>query len=376
MKNRLYVFPLARYMLLGITLFLIILMIKGGAEDYSYLNTLEARLPNDPVRVYEELCVYQDKYKFKSNNEQSYFWLLLYKSKKGNNLQLPPDSTLINLANRCGERGDMLLYIDCIRLLGDISLERNEIESALGYYNDALLSERALYLTVEKKRSIEHLFGLFAIIISSAFFVCYLVISRKYQTELERKRRMQLFVQKKYESSKQYIDDNLKVIDLLTERLNSTSNLLKQQDAELMQLQRNNLEIKNKEQEIKRNRISTSLSLIEKSEQAAKFYKASSNSKVVITKDDWAKYSELISNEFPLLMEKLNLISNLTSTERKVCLLMLLDDIGTLEMSTILKLKSSSISSAKKDLYEKLTGLKGSAKNLSQEIINIITFPL
>lgn len=194
MKNRLYVFPLARYMLLGITLSLIILMIKGGAEDYSYLNTLEARLPNDPVRVYEELCVYQDKYKFKSNNEQSYFWLLLYKSKKENNLLLPPDSTLINLANR--------------------------------------------------------------------------------------------------------------------------------------------------------------------------------------TKDDWAKYSELISNEFPLLMEKLSLISNLTSTERKVCLLMLLDNIGTLEMSTILKLKSSSISSAKKDLYEKLTGLKGSAKNLSQEIINIIAFPL
>lgn len=48
-------------------------------------------------------------------------------------------------------------------------------------------------------------------------------------------------------------------------------------------------------------------------------------------------------------------------------------DVGTLEMASIVRLGTSSISNAKKSLYEKLTGLKGSAKDLSQEIINVIS---
>lgn len=65
----------------------------------------------------------------------------------------------------------------------------------------------------------------------------------------------------------------------------------------------------------------------------------------------------------------------INDTERKVVLLVLLD-MGTLEMSSVTGLKTSTISSAKRTAYEKLSGMAGSAKDLSKEIINIIAISL
>jgi DNA-binding NarL/FixJ family response regulator len=63
--------------------------------------------------------------------------------------------------------------------------------------------------------------------------------------------------------------------------------------------------------------------------------------------------------------------AKVTQTERRVCLLVLLG-WGTLEISNVLGLKQSSVSSAKKELYRKITGADGSARVLKDEIVKRI----
>lgn len=200
--------------------------------------------------------------------------------------------------------------------------------------------------------------------------------SSRYKQRMEDKNsRLQAFLRRKYEISKQYIDDNEKIISELTQQLNDTSIMMRQKELDYMELQKQSLELKNEESKLTNVRISTSLALIRQSECAMRFCGATTDRRILLTKVDWRKLSELVLQEFPLLMKKIDMTPAINDTERKVVLLVLLD-MGTLEMSSVTGLKTSTISSAKKTAYEKLSGMAGSARDLSKEIINIIAISL
>lgn len=168
----------------------------------------------------------------------------------------------------------------------------------------------------------------------------HLLVRKK--AELARCYRMQAFVQRKYESVRHRYE---------------------------------NPEMQDKNLQIRQEQMLASLTSIRHSACAERFGKAATDGRVRLSKEDWTVLSELVAKEFPILMCRLEQIPHLTSTERKVALLMLLD-MGTLEMSTVIGLQKSGISNAKKSLYEKLTGQKGGAKDLSKEIFNILRLSL
>lgn len=199
--------------------------------------------------------------------------------------------------------------------------------------------------------------------------------SRYKQRTEDKNHRLQAFLRRKYEISRQYVDDNEKMISKLTQQLNNASKMMRQKELDYMELQKQSLELKNEGSKLANVRISTSLALIRQSECAMRFCKAATDKRISLSKADWHKLSELVLQEFPLLMQKIDMNPAINDTERKVVLLALLD-MGTLELSSVTGLKTSTISSAKRTAYEKLSGMAGSTKDLSKEIINIIATSL
>lgn len=103
-----------------------------------------------------------------------------------------------------------------------------------------------------------------------------------------------------------------------------------------------------------------------------RFRKSATDRRVHITSKDWSALTEQFSQQLPQLIALLQSNQTVTLSERRVCLLTLLD-MGTLETASILGLQNSSVSSAKKTLIEKLTGDgSASAKDLKTKIISLI----
>lgn len=358
---------------MGLTLFLIVLLLSDNSRNCLHLKTQESRLSSEPAAVYKELCAYPKAHELSDGYEEAYYHLLLYRAIAENDWTLlPPDSVIVQRGIACKQRAELSLYAGYLNLLGDIHWKRGKGEAAISFYQQSIAAGRASCRSMEKAQNRKRVFYLLAVTAVGIFAAIFGGLSYRKNMELARKARARLFLQKKYENSRQYVESNLKTIASLTEQLESLSHETAMKEIHYLQMQRENLGIRNKEQEIKKSRISTSLLLIRKSDCAGKFYKAAVDGRILLTKKNWDELAQLATHEFPVLMNRLEQISHITPTERKVCLLMLLD-VGTLEMASIVRLGTSSVSNAKKSLYEKLTGLKGSAKDLSQEIINIIS---
>lgn len=255
---------------------------------------------------------------------------------------------------------------------GDCQLE---LQSMVADYKQKIVALRKTNREMQKQLSISNSLILLLLIIVTILSFNFSKSFSHRKREEDKNSKLKAFLRRKYEISRQYIDDNEKTIAELTRQLNDVSKMVKQKELDYIKLQKQSLELKNEENKLANVRISTSLALIRQSECAMRFSKAITDGRVSLSKLDWQKLSEIVLQEFPLLMQKIDMNPAINDTEKKVVLLVLLD-MGTLEMSTIIGLKNSTISSAKKTAYEKLSGMEGSAKDLSREIINIIAITL
>ena len=119
------------------------------------------------------------------------------------------------------------------------------------------------------------------------------------------------------------------------------------------------------------NDFAVAIALVCSSAVYEKLIKVSRDCKMSMMQEDWVEFEKEFTNNIPSLMSILIQNAKVTQTERRVCLLVLLG-WGTLEISNVLGLKQSSVSSAKKELYRKITGADGSARLLKDEIVKRI----
>lgn len=109
-----------RYALLGLTLFLIVLLLSDNSRNCLYLKTLESRLSSEPAAVYKELCAYPKAHGLSDEYEEAYYHLLLYRAIAENDWTLlPPDSVIVQQGIACKQREELSLYAGYLNLLGD-----------------------------------------------------------------------------------------------------------------------------------------------------------------------------------------------------------------------------------------------------------------
>lgn len=118
--------------------------------------------------------------------------------------------------------------------------------------------------------------------------------------------------------------------------------------------------------------ISLAISAIASSDIIERMKCAATDRRMRISEKDWNMLTEHFSHQLPQLIVLLQTSGSITSNERRICMLTLMD-IGTLEIGAILNLQSSSVSSAKKSLLTKLTNeSSASAKDLKTKIISLL----
>lgn len=353
-----------RYVLLGITCLMILLVGKICFSVDPSLPLLEKEMQNDPCTVYHKLCKYWDVTELKNEADVLYRQYLRHSAKSRCEGSLISDSLVRVLIHRCDSLGETAISARYRKLMGESLMQRQVYPEAIIYYEQAYSMLQAELAKIKQKEEKEFMFYWGGLIILSFCLVGCLWSHFLHRTQFSRVQKQKTLWQRKYESRQSDMEASLNTIMELTQQLEKKTqecNKLKDNQSD--------------EQEAKKNRVSASLVLLRHSEYTVKFYKAAVDARVKLNKEDWECLIELIRNEFPFLLDKLYQTPKVTDTERRICLLMLLG-LGTLEISNLLGLKTSSISSAKKSLFEKLTGTQGSAKELSQEIMNIIYYSL
>ena len=367
--------PFGRYVLLGggVLCLILLLRVLFNADRISF-RTLEERLSDAPCEVLRELGNHGGVSE-SLNEADSLYANYLYNAAR---LQCEGsvevgDSVVLSWATRCDSLKLSLLYSRYLKLAGDMYRQKGKLQHAMQCYDSVYARQSeaiaGLQRSLERERVV---YGSLMILLVSCLLGCCKVYVQNRNTIL-RERKKWAFFQHKYNCSKVKEEVGQEIVRMLTEQLETiTGNAAHSENSGQLPEGAN---VVQSELESKKKRVNASLALIRHSEYTARFYEASRDGRISLNRKDWEYFEELVGNEFPFLLDTLYQTPKITVTERRIVLLTLLG-IGTLEMSNLLNLKMSSISTAKKTLYCKLTGKNGSAKDLFGEIINIICYSL
>ena len=176
--------------------------------------------------------------------------------------------------------------------------------------------------------------------------------------ELERQREEQL------RRSKEYIEHNNALIQELEKQLASTSdeNL---QMKQLLQIQQEQLRQRNIQAEAEMREQELAVQSFHQSDIYIKFHQAEDFSG--LSEADWLVLQQAIDRTFNSFTNRLYALSTLDERELRICLLVKAE-IQPAGIARLMGRAKSTITSARKNLFEKLCGKKGSAEDFDRFI--------
>ena len=176
--------------------------------------------------------------------------------------------------------------------------------------------------------------------------------------ELERQREDQ------FRRSKAYIERNNALIQDLEKQLASTSdeNL---QMKQLLQIQQEQLRQRNIQAEAEMREQELAIQSFHRSDIYIKFHQAEDFSE--LSEADWLVLHQTIDRTFNSFTNRLYALSTLDERELRICLLVKAE-IQPAGIARLMGRAKSTITSARKNLFEKLCGKKGSAEDFDRFI--------
>lgn len=176
--------------------------------------------------------------------------------------------------------------------------------------------------------------------------------------ELERQREEQ------FRRSKEYIEHNNALIQELEKQLASTSdeNL---QMKQLLQIQQEQLRQRNIQAEAEMREQELAVQSFHQSDIYIKFHQAEDFSE--LSEADWLVLQQAIDRTFNSFTNRLYALSTLDERELRICLLVKAE-IQPAGIARLMGRAKSTITSARKNLFEKLCGKKGSAEDFDRFI--------
>lgn len=176
--------------------------------------------------------------------------------------------------------------------------------------------------------------------------------------ELERQREEQ------FRRSKEYIEHNNALIQELEKQLASTSdeNL---QMKQLLQIQQEQLRQRNIQAEAEMREQELAVQSFHRSDIYIKFHQAEDFSR--LSETDWLVLQQTIDRTFNSFTKRLYALSTLDERELRICLLVKAE-IQPAGIARLMGRAKSTITSARKNLFEKLCGKKGSAEDFDRFI--------
>lgn len=270
--------------------------------------------------------------------------------------------------NEAKQTGDSLLYAKSLEALATFHAARGEHSQALSAQQrayDVVLKADAASALRER-----HVIVTIAVLLVIAVALCmtYLHLFKQEKTRGKHKDLRLSLANKQLQLSAQNTEQFLFAIEELRKKVKENNEA--SSEATMTRISES---MTNELISFKKQQITLSLISLTASEIAERLGNSVTDRRIRISEKDWIALTELFSQQLPQLITLLQTNGAVTVNERRICMLTLLD-MGTLETGAILNLQSSSVSSAKKSLLQKLTGdAAASAKDLKTKIISILT---
>lgn len=265
------------------------------------------------------------------------------------------------------QTGDSLLYAKSLETLAACHAIRGGLPQALSAQQRA--GEITRHAEADSASRHHHILAAMAVIlcIVSALCMTFLHFHLRGKTEKRHAERRLALAKEQQKLSEQNANQFLAAIQelrrIVAEERAASSQVTLSEIGERMS---------NEMCSFQKQQVSLALAALSSSDIAERFRKSATDRRIKISEKDWNALTELFSQHLPQLITILQTNGMVSASERRVCMLTLLD-LGTLETASILNLQRSSVSSAKRSLLVKLTGnASSSAKELNTAIISLI----
>lgn len=265
------------------------------------------------------------------------------------------------------QTGDSLLYAKALETLSACYAQRDELQQALAAQQRAygIMCKENVATALQMRHSI----ALFAVILCcvAAFCLTFLHLYLRCRTEKRHAERRLTLAREQLSTATHNADHFLHSLQHMkqaveAEHTSTASDAL----ADI------NRKMTNEMRAFQMQQISLAITEIASSDIVERMKHSVTDRRINISEKDWSALTEEFAQRLPQLITLLQVNGAVTTNERRICLLTLLD-IGTLEMASLLSLLSSSVSSAKKSLLTKLTNNdSASAKELKTKIISLL----
>lgn len=189
-----------------------------------------------------------------------------------------------------------------------------------------------------------------------SFFIIYYIQGRyKHMQTLHRLRELEIIKEQQYRYSISRLEENKNKIAELEKQLeilNSREGINNEQ----LQTQKEQIEIENRKIELEFNKKEKAIKSLKESDIYRKFHQADSVSD--LTKEDWEILQQAINNTYENFTNHLYALFPISNTELKICLLLKIG-MPVSKIAILIGRTKSTVTSARKKLYEKMFNKKG-----------------
>ncbi len=189
-----------------------------------------------------------------------------------------------------------------------------------------------------------------------SFFIIYYIQGRyKHMQTLRRLRELEIIKEQQYRYSISRLEENKNKIAELEKQL-KILNSLEGVNNEQLQTQKEQIEIENRKIELEFNKKEKAIKSLKESDIYRKFHQADSVSD--LTKEDWEVLQQAINNTYENFSNHLYALFPISNTELKICLLLKIG-MPVSKIAILIGRTKSTVTSARKKLYEKMFNKKG-----------------
>jgi DNA-binding CsgD family transcriptional regulator len=189
-----------------------------------------------------------------------------------------------------------------------------------------------------------------------SFFIIYYIQGRyKHMQTLHRLRELEIIKEQQYRYSISRLEENKNKIAELEKQL-EILNTREGINNEQLQTQKEQIEIENRKIELEFNKKEKAIKSLKESDIYRIFHQADSVSD--LTKEDWEILQQAINNTYENFTNHLYALFPISNTELKICLLLKIG-MPVSKIAILIGRTKSTVTSARKKLYEKMFNKKG-----------------
>lgn len=246
----------------------------------------------------------------------------------------------------------------------------SKIHSLYNYQHTQQENESLLSDNERKKNQIHELSLVLIVALSVVFwYVCYL--KRKKKVFIEQEKKLYQLKEKQYIDSLAYVEVNKQKMNELEEQLLQAEAQKNTLQKELIQLQKELLEISNRKILVSLNEKELLALAFKKSDIYLRFHKAGNTDKRTITEEDWDELQaglDVTYNNFTTQLYAL--CPQITELELRICCLIKIS-VQVKNIANLIARTPSAISTCRTRLYKKIHGKEGTTEMMDQFIADL-----